>query len=184
MLIQFLLTDLERQYFYRGLPSKKATRMGLVANMLSPRFIPVILCRMAHALYRKHITPLARLMSLFNFVFFGIEIGLECEFGQGLYFPHTSGTVIGAARIGRNAVIYHGVTLGAKDIDIAYRLEERPVVGDNVVIGSGAKVLGGITLGNNVKVGANAVVLNSFPDNVILGGIPAKIVRHLESISA
>jgi serine O-acetyltransferase len=94
------------------------------------------------------------------------------------------GTVIGASQIGSNAVIYHGVTLGAKEVDIAYSPDQRPIVGDNVVIGSGAKLLGGFRIGDNVKVGANAVVLESFPDNVVIGGIPATVVRRVETIPA
>jgi len=183
MLLDVLLADLERQYSYNGQPQKKATVPGLLANAFYPRFVPIVLCRIAHALYRKRMGPLARLFSLLNFVVFGIEIGIRCEIGPGLYFPHTVGTVIGATRIGCNAVIYHGVTLGAKEMDIAYNLNQRPTVGDNVVIGSGAKLLGGIKIGNNVKIGANAVVLDSFPDNVVIAGIPATVVRKLETIS-
>ena len=103
---------------------------------------------------------------------------MRCEIGPGLCFPHTVGTVIGALRIGRDAVIYHGVTLGAKEMDFGYDSKARPIIGDNVVIGSGAKVLGGITIGNNVIVGANAVVVESVPDNVVVGGVPAHILRH------
>jgi serine O-acetyltransferase len=184
MTLNILLADLQRQYVYNGKAQKKATVLSLLTGVFSPRFVPVILCRIAHALYQEKMTPLARLFSLLNFVVFGIEIALRCEIGPGLYFPHTVGTVIGATRIGCNAVIYHGVTLGAKELDIAYNPNQRPTVGDNVVIGSGAKLLGGIKIGNNVKVGANAVVLDSFPDNVVVAGIPATIVRKLETISA
>jgi serine O-acetyltransferase len=74
-------------------------------------------------------------------------------------------------------VIYHQVTIGAKEVDIGYHEEKRPVIGDNVIIGSGAKVLGGITIGHNVTIGANAVVTQSVPDNVIVGGIPAEIIQ-------
>jgi len=63
-------------------------------------------------------------------------------------------------------------------MDVGYDSEARPIIGDNVVIGSGAKVLGGITVGNNVIIGANAVVVQSVPDNVVVGGVPAHILRH------
>jgi serine O-acetyltransferase len=113
-----------------------------------------------------------------NFVMFGLEIGLDCEIGAGLYFPHTSGTVIGARRIGTNAVIYHNVTLGAKEPDLAYDPSKRPEVGDGVFLGSGAKILGGVTLGHGAVVAANAVVLDSVPDRAVVGGIPAKILKQ------
>jgi serine O-acetyltransferase len=79
--------------------------------------------------------------------------------------------------------IFHHVTIGAKDMDIGYHEDKRPVIGDNVIIGSGAKVLGGITIGHNVRVGANAVVTHSVPDNVVVGGIPARILKEKSSPS-
>lgn len=177
MLMGLLKKDLERFYYFEGQPDRKASSVAVWRRALNLRFLPVVLCRLSHAFYcRKH-TVLARIVSLINLHYFSVEIAMRCEIGPGLYFPHTVGTVIGALKIGRNAVIYHGVTLGAKDIDCAYSPEKRPVVGDNVVIGSGAKVLGGIILGDNVIVGANAVVTHSVPGNTAVGGIPARILR-------
>jgi serine O-acetyltransferase len=95
----------------------------------------------------------------------------------GLYIPHPVGTVIGATKIGHNATILQGVTLGAKEIDISYLPANRPTIGDNVTIGAGAKVLGGIFIGDNVTIGANAVVTKSLPDHVVAAGVPAKIIR-------
>lgn len=180
MLIETLLADLSRQYIFEGCGNRKVSKFGIIKGLLKPRFLPVVLCRLATYFYVKHLLPLAKLVSLVNFILFGIEIALRCEIGKGLYFPHTVGTVIGALRIGENAVIYHGVTLGAKTIDIAYNEDSRPIVGSNVVIGSGAKVLGGISIGSNVVIGANAVVTKSIPDNVKVGGIPAKVLGILD----
>jgi serine O-acetyltransferase len=114
---------------------------------------------------------------LLNFAVFGLEIALDCPIGPGLYFPHTSGTVIGARCIGANAVIYHNVTLGAKVPDLANDGTLRPEVGDGAFLGAGCKVLGPVILGNNVTVGANAVVLKSFPSDSLVGGIPAVLLR-------
>jgi serine O-acetyltransferase len=175
-----LLADLQRHYYFDGRKDYKPGVGKLLLNMFNPRFLPVMFCRLAHALYKCRLTPLARLMSLLNFVLFGIEIAMRCEIGDRVYFPHTVGTVIGALRIGQNAVIYHGVTLGAKEMDIGYHPEARPIVGDNVIIGSGAKILGGITIGNNAVIGANAVVIKDVPDNVVVGGIPAHILSHID----
>jgi serine O-acetyltransferase len=173
-----ILADLQRHYYFGGRKDYMPGVSKLLLNIFNPRFLPVVLCRLAHALYKCRLAPLARLVSLLNFVLFGIEIAMRCEIGDGLYFPHTVGTVIGALRIGQNAVIYHGVTLGAKEMDIGYHPDARPNVGDNVIIGSGAKILGGITIGNNVIVGANAVVTQSVPPNVVIGGIPARIIKE------
>jgi len=174
-----LLVDLQRHYCFGGRKDYMPGVGKLLLNMFNPRFFPVVLCRFAHALYKCRLTFLARLVSLLNFVLFGIEIAMRCEIGDGVYFPHTVGTVIGAQRIGRNAVIYHGVTLGAKEIDLSYADNQRPIVGDNVIIGSGANVLGGISIGDNVVIGANAVVIESVPTGVVVGGVPAKILHQI-----
>lgn len=175
MLVDLLRDDLERQRYFSGRQGK-GSKLGLLAGVFSPRFAPVLLCRIANSLYRHRLGSLGRLVSFVNFALFGIEIAIRCEIGPGLYFPHTVGTVIGANRIGCNAVIYHGVTLGAKEVDMGYDPARRPVIGDDVLIGSGAKVLGGIAIGSHVKIGANAVVLQSLPDHVVVGGIPAVII--------
>ena len=177
MLKQTLLADLKRQYYFEGQPQRIPRTRDLLVGVFNPRFLPIVLCRLAHVSYQKRLGLLARLFSLLNFVLFGLEVSLRCDIGDGLFFPHTVGTVIGALSIGRNAVIYHGVTLGAKEIDIEYSRNQRPRIGDNVIIGSGAKVLGGITIGDNVRIGANAVVVDSLPDNVLVGGVPARILR-------
>ena len=176
-LYRLLLSDLRRQFFYEGNPNRPATMGSLIKRIFNPRFMPVVLCRLSQTCYRTRLKPLSKILSLSNFVLFGIEIALRCEIDEGLYLPHTQGTVIGAQRIGKNAVIYHNVTFGAKEIDIGYHEDQRPIIGDNVIIGSGAKVLGGITVGNNVIIGANAVVIESIPSNVMVGGVPAKIIR-------
>lgn len=113
-------------------------------------------------------------MSMINFHLFGIEVSPRCEIGSGLYLPHTHGTVIGAWTIGENAVIYQGVTIGAKSLSLEYTERVRPVLGNDVLIGAGAKVIGGIKLGNNVSVGANSVVTKNVPDGLTVVGIPAR----------
>jgi serine O-acetyltransferase len=85
--------------------------------------------------------------------------------------------VVGAWSIGRNAVIYQGVTLGAKELDFAYSEATRPKLDDNVTIGAGAKVLGGVQLGRGARVGANAVVVTSIPEGALAVGVPAKIAN-------
>jgi serine O-acetyltransferase len=176
-LLGFLAADLRRHYAAsRGHDNvPHPTRLWL--GLFSPRFVPVLLCRLAYWNYSHGLGPVAKLLSLFNFFFFGIEIASRCSIGRGLILPHTQGTVIGAWSIGENATIFQGVTLGARELDFSYRPSSRPVLGDSVTVGAGAKVLGGISVGSDVQIGANAVVLHSLPSHIVAVGIPAKIVR-------
>lgn len=117
---------------------------------------------------------------LYKILFFyikgkGIEIPCEIEIGKNFRIDHQGGIVVsGYAKFGNNCVIRNGVTIGIA------RVEERkaPVFGDNVDIGTGAKIIGDIKIGNNVKIGANAVVLQEIPDNCIAVGVPAKIIKQ------
>lgn len=157
--------------------------LRLYLGMLSPRFAPVLLYRLSYACQRRRLSPLAKLFSLLNFLLFGIEVAVACRIGPGLFFPHTHGTVIGAYSIGSNAVIYQGVTIGARDLDFTYDQTHRPVLGDGVLLGAGAKVLGGISLGDGVTVAANAVLLTSVPDHCVVAGVPAKILKTRNDVT-
>lgn len=146
------------------------------SKLLSPRFTPVLLARFARYFYlNRWLRILSPVLTWLNVVVFGIEVTARCEIGRGLMLPHTSGTVIGATKIGNNATIFQGVTLGAKYADLAFDASQRPTVGDDVVIGAGAKVLGGIHLGNNSTVAANSLVLDSLPNGGLAIGVPAEI---------
>lgn len=179
-LISLLKADAERQFHYAGRKVDKVALGALLKVCFSPRFLPVLLFRLGSWCAAHHLRPLGKVLSLINFLVFGLEIGLDCPIGPGLYFPHTSGTVIGARRIGANAVIYHNVTLGAKIPDLSYDPGLRPEIGDGAFLGAGCKILGGITLGDGVTVGANSVVLKSVPSGCLVGGIPALVLRQLE----
>lgn len=177
-LYTLLRADLQRQYvLLRGESEVMPPSWRLWVGLVSPRFIPIFLCRLAHTLHRSHLGPLAKIVSFVNFLAFGIEIAVRCPIGPGLFLPHTQGTVIGAWRIGANATIFQGVTLGAKEIDFTYTDKSRPTLGNGVTIGSGAKVLGGITLADRVRVGANSVVLVDIPKGALAVGVPARTVN-------
>ena len=107
--------------------------------------------------------------------FTGIEIHPGATIKKGCFIDHGMGVVIGeTAEIGENCTIYQGVTLGGTGKDVGKR---HPTIGNNVLIGSGAKVLGPFTVGDNSKIAANAVVLNSVPPNCTCVGVPARIVK-------
>jgi len=178
-LLSYLAADLRRARVLLNGSADGVSGLRLWLGVLSPRFVPVLLCRLAHSFYRLRLGLFAKAVSLLNFFLFGIEIAVRCPIGKGLFLPHTRGTVIGAWSIGENATIFQGVTLGAKELDFSYQESSRPTVGDDVTIGSGAKVLGGLTLGAGSRIGANAVVLDSVPTNVVAAGVPSRIVKIL-----
>ncbi len=132
--------------------------------------------RVAHWFYKHRMFTLARMISQSSRFFTGIEIHPGATIGKGFFIDHGMGVVIGeTAVIGDNCLIYQGVTLGGTGKDKGKR---HPTLGNNVMVGSGAKVLGPFTVGNNVKIAANAVVLDAIPDNCTAVGIPARIVKR------
>lgn len=149
------------------------SRLSVLINY--PGVHAIIVHRLAHALYKRRLNFLARLISQVARFFTGIEIHPGAIIGKNLFIDHGMGVVIGeTAEIGDNCVIYHQVTLGGTGKDKGKR---HPTLGDNVMISTGAKVLGPIYIGSNSKIGANAVVLEDIPENSTAVGIPAKVVR-------
>jgi serine O-acetyltransferase len=106
-----------------------------------------------------------------NYFLFGLEIPSGADVGGGLYIAHPIGTVIMPRRIGRNCSVIASATIGLRD-EWAF-----PDIGDNVFIGAGARVLGGIRIGNDVTIGANAVVIHDVPDGATVVGIPARVIK-------
>ena len=135
----------------------------------------VILHRVAHWFYNNKCYLIARLISQFSRFLTGIEIHPGAKIGKGLLIDHGSGVVIGeTAEIGDNCLIYQGVTLGGTGKEHGKR---HPTLGNNVMVGSGARVLGPFKVGDNAKIAANAVVLDEVPENSTAVGVPARIVR-------
>lgn len=132
--------------------------------------------RIAHFLYKKRIFFIARLISQISKVLTGIEIHPGATIGKGLFIDHGNGVVIGeTAEIGDNVMMYHQVTLGGTGNEKG--VKRHPTVGDNCIIGTGAKLLGNITIGKNSKIGANSVVLINVPENATVVGIPGKVKK-------
>lgn len=131
--------------------------------------------RIARWLYLKKIPLLPNLLKLFIFLIYNSIIPFNCKIGKGTRFSYGGiGTVIHKrAVIGENCIIGSGVSLAGRS-----GLYEVPVIGDNVYVGTGAKLLGDIVIGNNVTIGANAVVLQSFPDKAVIAGVPARLIKY------
>ncbi len=131
--------------------------------------------RIAHMFYKCRMFFIARLISQISRAITGIEIHPGAKIGKGFFIDHGMGVVIGETTvIGDNCTIYQNVTLGGTGKDKGKR---HPTIGDNVMIGSGAKVLGPFTVGSNSKIAANAVVLSEVPENSTCVGVPARVVR-------
>ncbi len=135
----------------------------------------VIFYRLTHFIWRYKLYWLARFISTFARWLTGIEIHPSAVIGRRFFIDHGMGVVIGeTAIIGDDCMLYHGVTLGGTSWD---KVKRHPTLKNGVVIGAGAKILGPITLGENVRVGSNSVVVRSIDDNETVVGIPGRIVR-------
>lgn len=136
----------------------------------------ILAYRLSHMLYKRGYSFAARLVSQGARHLTGIEIHPGAKIGQGVFIDHGSGVVIGeTAKVGDNCTLYQGVTLGGTGKHTGKR---HPTLGNNVMVGAGAKVLGPFTVGDNSKIAANAVVLEPIPENSTAVGIPARIVRR------
>ena len=130
----------------------------------------------AHFFYRHRCFFLARLFSQLGRFFTGIEIHPGATLGKNLFIDHGMGIVIGeTAVVGDNCTIYHGVTLGGTGKDTGKR---HPTIGNNVVVSSGAKVLGSFKVGDNSKIGSGSVVLKEVPPNSVVVGVPGRVVTR------
>lgn len=168
-MLKLLMYDLEN-----AMKKDPAARNKLEVFLLYPSIHAIIAYRIAHFFYKKRLPFIARIISQLARFFTGIEIHPGAKIGKGFFIDHGMGVVIGeTTEVGDNVTLFQGVTLGGTGKDTGKR---HPTVGDNVVVGSGAKVLGPIKIGNNAKIGANAVVLKEVPENATAVGIPAKFI--------
>lgn len=156
-----------------------ATRgfFGIFEVLLTcPGFQAIFLHRITHLLYKMWIPLIPRILSYINRFLTGIEIHPAAKIGKGFFIDHGKGVVIGeTSEIGDYVTLFQGVTLGGTGKEVGKR---HPTIGNNVVIGAGAKILGNIDIGHNVKIGANSVVLGNVPNDSTVIGIPGRIVRQ------
>lgn len=130
--------------------------------------------RIAHALYKARVPLLPRLISHLSRFLTGIEIHPGAKIGEGFFIDHGMGVVIGeTAEIGENVMLYQGVTLGGTSLQ---KTKRHPTIGNNVVVGAHAQIIGAITIGDDVKVGGGSVVVNPVPSHSTVVGVPGRIV--------
>ncbi len=152
-----------------------AAKSALEIFFCYPGFHAVLLHRLAHKLYRAGVPLLPRVISQTSRFFTGIEIHPGATIGRRFFIDHGMGVVIGeTAELGDDVLLYQGVTLGGTGNEKGKR---HPTLGDGVVVGAGAKVLGNIRIGDHVKIGAGSVVVHPVPDHSTVVGIPGRVVR-------
>jgi serine O-acetyltransferase len=151
-----------------------AARNALEVILAYPGFHARTIHRLAHALWRRRVPLLPRLISHFGRALTGIEIHPGARIGEGLFIDHGMGVVIGeTAEIGDDCTLYQGVTLGGVSTQ---RRKRHPTLGNRVVVGAGAQLLGSIEIGDDVKVGAGSVVVQSVPSHATVVGVPGRVV--------
>ncbi len=153
-----------------------AARSSLEIALCYPGVHAVWAHRISHRLWEGGFTLPARVCAALARVLTGVEIHPAAMLGPGLFIDHATGVVIGeTAEIGTDVTLYQGVTLGGTNLD---RGKRHPTVGDRVTIGAGAKVLGPITIGNDSRIGANAVVVKPVPPNSVVVGVPGQVIAR------
>jgi serine O-acetyltransferase len=164
MFLSLIKTDLraKAQWLYDGVSAK-----AILKTLLTDGTFAMISYRLMQASQRCGLTPLAMIFNKLT----PCIIGRGANFGPGFVLIHSQGVVINTGvRGGRNVFIEHQVTIGAEK-------QQAPVLGDDIFIGAGAKVLGNVRIGNHVKIGANAVVTKDIPDGATVVGIPARVIK-------
>jgi len=153
-----------------------AARNWLEVVLVYPGFHALLMHRVAHWLWRHRLLLIARIVAHINRFLTGIEIHPGAKIGPGCFIDHGMGVVIGeTAEIGENVTLYQGVVLGGTGKE---RGKRHPTIGNNVVIATGAKVLGSFKVGDNARIGAGSVVLSEVPPNATVVGVPGRIVKE------
>jgi serine O-acetyltransferase len=165
---------------------KRDVRTVLERDPAARSALEVVLCypgvhaiwghRVAHWFWRRGWTTTARFISHVDRFLTGIEIHPAAKLGQGLFIDHGMGVVIGeTAEVGENVTLLQGVTLGGTSLK---REKRHPTLGDNVVVGAGAKILGGFTIGSGSRIGAGSVVVREVPPNSVVVGVPGRVTSR------
>ncbi|MEY4764748.1 MAG: hypothetical protein RI907_1421 [Pseudomonadota bacterium] len=167
-MFELLAADLRQKAKVYELPDKASS---YVRMLLNDGALAQILFRSMGFCQRHGLKPLGAILYRLNAIITHATIGRDADLGPGFVILHSVGVVINTnVKAGRNLVIYHGVTLGAER-------NLSPILGDDVYIGAGAKVIGGVKVGSRVRIGANAVVTKDVPDGATVVGIPARVIR-------
>ena len=169
--------------YLNSIKSRDPAAKSILSIILTyPGVKAVFFHKISNFFYVADFNLIARIISQATRFFTGIEIHPGAKIGKNLFIDHGMGVVIGeTSEIGKNVTIYHAVTLGgiapSVDSDSQRNEKRHPTIGDDVVIGSGAQIIGPVKVGNGSRIAANAVVVNNVPENATMVGIPAKVVN-------
>lgn len=176
MLKDVVVAEIKRDVTAARERDPAAQDVGAIEILLCwPGVQAILVYRLAHALYRRHIPFVPRILSTIARSVTGVEIHPAAEIGPGFFIDHGMGVVIGeTTKIGTDVTLYQGVTLGGTGFAVGKR---HPTIEDDVTIGSGAKLLGAVVIGTGSKIGANTVVIHDVPAEATVVGIPGHAVR-------
>ena len=169
--------------FFESIKKRDPAAKSIISIVLTyPGVKAILFHKLSHNLWKAKIYLIARTISQFSLFLTGIEIHPAAVIGKNLFIDHGMGVVIGeTSEIGNNVTLYHGVTLGgispAEDSSKQVNQKRHPTINNDVIIGSGAQILGPIIVGNGARIGANAVVTKDVPENATMIGIPAKNIN-------
>lgn len=173
--LRFITADLREKsrWLY-----EREDAVSLLKTLLTDGTSAMILYRLMQTSHELGLTPLELVFNKLNSVLGGALIGCGADFGPGLVLIHANGVVMnGRVKGGRNVKIEHQVTIGAED-------RQNPIIGDDVFIGAGAKIIGPVKIGDGARIGANAVVVHDVPPRTTVVGVPARPVRRHEEAAA
>lgn len=169
------LWQLIKEDFSMPLKSDPAIRSRVELFFNYPGVWAVVNYRIAHALHVKGFCRISRIIMGISQILTGVDLHPGATLGRRVFFDHAVGIVVGeTAQIGNDVLIYQGVTLGG--VSLEKGTKRHPTIGDGAVVGSGAKILGNITIGKNCRIGSNSVVIKDVPDESTAVGIPARVI--------
>ena len=178
MLRELLVGDMVRYY------GRRPTTVDFVKFFIHPRTQAIAFFRLSQWCSRRGLGPLAQAFQLYNMIVWNCELSHKMEVGAGLHIEHTIGVGLAFARAGENLTVNMGVIVGGEEHDPVFDVTKRPCFGSNVTINLHATVFGGISVGDNVIIGAHSLVNRNVPSTCVVAGCPARIIKHLPGFVA